>query len=93
MVELIVARIASFVASKVRSREDWMVCPLGRFRLREMRGEAERLSVGHQCNSAADQGSGYGDAVRPGHRRLHRVRDCRRGVTLMYAQAFRLGVS
>ena len=58
-----------------------------------MTKQAQRLRVGHQRNGADNQGSDYGDAVRPGHRRLHQVRDCRRGVTLMYAQAFRPGVS
>jgi hypothetical protein len=55
----------------------------------EVRGQTQRLRVGHQRNSSTDQGHSYRDAVRPGHRRLHRVRDCRRGVIPMYAQAFR----
>src|SRR5689334_8839034 len=93
MVKLDVVRIASIIASKIRGRKGCPGCPSIQSQSGEMRGEAQSLRVGHQRDGAADQGSGYGDTVRPGHCRLHQVRDCRRGVTLMYAQALRLGVS
>jgi hypothetical protein len=92
MAKLDVSRIAPIVASRSESRKGFARCPPSRFNSREVRRQAQSLRVGHQRDRASHQGGGYGDAVRPGHYRLHQVRDCRRGVTLMYAQASGLGV-
>jgi hypothetical protein len=85
MVELITAKSASIVALEVRAGRAAQDAPPA--------GLAQAKCVGHQRDGAADQSRGYGDAVRPGHRRLHQVRDCRRGVVPMYAQASRPDVS
>ncbi|MCJ2055782.1 hypothetical protein MKL09_04375 [Methylobacterium sp. J-048] len=54
--------------------------------------EGYRIAAEYRRNGSTDERGSYGDAVRPGHRRLHQVRDCVRGVIPMYAQAFRLDV-